>query len=169
MTIWSRGPRRWLQAPVRKGVGSNPTAVTWYSIFPWQHPECGHKTQRSAVPQRAAAAVPSSLGRSLQSCWTLRLKVYCLVEMTRQHDSLALQYGRAAYGAGFRRQSVRAWVRIPQLLCTGTPLSHGSILSAVTRHNAVRCRTVRRGSGAIGSWPLPASLLDIASQGLLPG
>ena len=28
MTIWPSGLRRWLQAPVRKGVGSNPTAVT---------------------------------------------------------------------------------------------------------------------------------------------
>ena len=28
MTVWPSGPRRWLQAPVRTGVGSNPTAVT---------------------------------------------------------------------------------------------------------------------------------------------
>ena len=28
MTVWSSGLRRWLQAPVRKGVGSNPTAVS---------------------------------------------------------------------------------------------------------------------------------------------
>ena len=27
-TVWPSGLRRWLQAPVRKGVGSNPTAVT---------------------------------------------------------------------------------------------------------------------------------------------
>ena len=27
MTVWPSGLRRWLQAPVRKGVGSNPTAV----------------------------------------------------------------------------------------------------------------------------------------------
>ena len=27
MTVWPNGLRRWLQAPVRKGVGSNPTAV----------------------------------------------------------------------------------------------------------------------------------------------
>ena len=27
-TVWLSGLRRWLQAPVRKGVGSNPTAVT---------------------------------------------------------------------------------------------------------------------------------------------
>ena len=28
MTVWPSGLRRWLQAPVRKGVGSKPTAVT---------------------------------------------------------------------------------------------------------------------------------------------
>ena len=27
VTVWPSGLRRWLQAPVRKGVGSNPTAV----------------------------------------------------------------------------------------------------------------------------------------------
>ena len=27
-TVWPSGLRRWLQAPVRKGVRSNPTAVT---------------------------------------------------------------------------------------------------------------------------------------------
>ena len=29
LTVWPSGLRRWLQAPVRKGVGSNPTAVTF--------------------------------------------------------------------------------------------------------------------------------------------
>ena len=35
MTVWPTGLRRWLQAPVRKGVGSNPTAVMsvpWHSM-----------------------------------------------------------------------------------------------------------------------------------------
>ena len=27
MTVWPSGLRRWLKAPFRKGVGSNPTAV----------------------------------------------------------------------------------------------------------------------------------------------
>ena len=30
-TVWPSGLRRWLQAPVRKGVGSNPTAVIFRS------------------------------------------------------------------------------------------------------------------------------------------
>ena len=29
MTVWPSGLRRWLKAPVRKGVGSNPTAVNF--------------------------------------------------------------------------------------------------------------------------------------------
>ena len=28
-TVWPSGLRRWLKAPVRKGVGSNPTAVIY--------------------------------------------------------------------------------------------------------------------------------------------
>ena len=31
-TVWPSGLRRWLQAPVRKGVGSNPTAVIYTSL-----------------------------------------------------------------------------------------------------------------------------------------
>ncbi len=34
LTVWPSGLRRWLQAPLRKGVGSNPTAV----IFIFWHP-----------------------------------------------------------------------------------------------------------------------------------
>ena len=30
MTVWPSGLWRWLKAPVRKGVGSNPTAVNKY-------------------------------------------------------------------------------------------------------------------------------------------
>ena len=33
MTVWPSGLRRWLQAPIRKGVGSNPTAVTLLAML----------------------------------------------------------------------------------------------------------------------------------------
>ena len=33
MTVWPSGLRRWLQARVRKGVGSNPTAVILFSCL----------------------------------------------------------------------------------------------------------------------------------------
>ena len=32
MTVWPSGLRRWLQAPVREGVGSNPKVVTLFFI-----------------------------------------------------------------------------------------------------------------------------------------
>ena len=35
-TVWPSGLRRWLQAPVRKGVGSNPTAVMLAQIHSMQ-------------------------------------------------------------------------------------------------------------------------------------
>jgi hypothetical protein len=35
MTVWPSGLRRWLQAPVRKGVGSNPTAVNFTPRHAW--------------------------------------------------------------------------------------------------------------------------------------
>ena len=35
MTVWPSGLRRWLKAPFRKGVGSNPTAVIRYDL---RHP-----------------------------------------------------------------------------------------------------------------------------------
>ena len=35
-TVWPSGLRRWLKAPVRKGVGSNPTAVRLFGSY--EHP-----------------------------------------------------------------------------------------------------------------------------------
>ena len=66
---------------------------------------CSQDATRFGAAQRAAEAVPSALGRSLHSCWTLRLKVYCLDEMTRQHDGLAecskaLASGKVRKGVG---------------------------------------------------------------------
>ena len=31
-TLWPSGLRRWLKAPFRKGVGSNPTGVTFIAL-----------------------------------------------------------------------------------------------------------------------------------------
>ena len=39
-TVWPSGLRRWLQAPVRKGVGSNPTAVRFLDT-----PSSGHASR----------------------------------------------------------------------------------------------------------------------------
>ena len=32
-TVWPSGLRRWLKAPFRKGVGSNPTAANFKDMF----------------------------------------------------------------------------------------------------------------------------------------
>ena len=47
--LWPSGLRRWLQAPVRKGARSNPTAVTAFALN-WepanvQQQHCNHKFQ----------------------------------------------------------------------------------------------------------------------------
>ena len=42
------GLRRWLQAPVRKGVGSNPTAVTLHAV-------CKHQNSAGGSPLVASA------------------------------------------------------------------------------------------------------------------
>ena len=35
-TVWPSGLRRWLEAPFRKGVGSNPTAVSCLQVFTYE-------------------------------------------------------------------------------------------------------------------------------------
>ena len=51
-TVWPSGLRRWLQAPVRKGVGSNPTAVT----FPAPASGPGQPGGETQAPWRLTAA-----------------------------------------------------------------------------------------------------------------
>jgi hypothetical protein len=65
-TVWPSGLRRWLQAPVRKGVGSNPTAVIAGAQMPEQ-PPCRRRRRASsecACPRRPARA---SRPRSLEA------------------------------------------------------------------------------------------------------
>ena len=49
-TVWQSGLRRWLKAPVRKGVGSNPTAVS----------QAGRQAGRQAVSQSVSRSVSQS-------------------------------------------------------------------------------------------------------------
>ena len=60
MTVWPSGLRRWLQAPVRKGVGSNPTAVSAHGDkkghqAPAHYARCGPAILRNS-PARAPRA-----------------------------------------------------------------------------------------------------------------
>ena len=66
-------------------------------------------------------------------------KVYFLVELPRQHE-----FGRVVYGVGFRRQSVRAWARTPQLLGFVEPMTASRM---VTRCNVARCCIARARAG----------------------
>ena len=60
-TVWPSGLRRWLKAPVRKGVGSNPTAVICYPRLIYGIPRfskfsytaCLQPTSRSALLGRS--------------------------------------------------------------------------------------------------------------------
>ena len=49
-TVWPSGLRRWLQAPVRKGVGSNPTAVMLSA-------QCTHTRPANHAVNNAASPV----------------------------------------------------------------------------------------------------------------
>ena len=49
-TVWPSGLRRWLKAPVRKGVGSSRTAVTFFSRnFPFCQLVMSYGYQRSGA------------------------------------------------------------------------------------------------------------------------
>ena len=64
-TVWPSGLRRWLKAPVRKGVGSNPTAVICRNMLEMLR-SCWHHG-RSAYPSRSRPA-SSQLRRSSSCC-----------------------------------------------------------------------------------------------------
>jgi hypothetical protein len=60
-TVWPSGLRRWLKAPVRKGVGSNPTAVIAAAQMPEQPPcfrwrRCPRRPARASRPRNLEAA-----------------------------------------------------------------------------------------------------------------
>ena len=66
-TVWPSGLRRWLQAPVRKGVGSNPTAVisTEREVV-WQAELVDHLHE---VPHRLACALDMCMSGPRKLCY----------------------------------------------------------------------------------------------------
>ena len=70
-TLWPSGLRRWLQAPVRKGVGSNPTGVTFCARFLFFSKELGADTP---VFNRPRPATPHVGGQQLWNIATRFLK-----------------------------------------------------------------------------------------------
>ena len=86
-TVWPSGLRRWLQAPVRKGVGSNPTAVILCSAL-WLlllHPADTMASPLNFLQSRHWACMPSPFNifqsRDLPCTW-----------------GSSRQYGRSASG-----------------------------------------------------------------------
>ncbi len=55
--------RRWLKAPARKGVGSNPTVVTRFALF--LRSACASCQAKSTTPAGLEPATPGSAGRCL--------------------------------------------------------------------------------------------------------
>merc|ERR1711893_131017 len=62
MTVWPSGLRRWLQAPVRKGVGSNLTAVTASRGDHWKHDT---RAERQRLRHRCRFGHPKHEGPEL--------------------------------------------------------------------------------------------------------
>ena len=83
MTVWPSGLRRWLKAPVRKGVGSNPTAVTDVFLFVAQE-RFFDLILRARAGKVAGLVVLLQLGRGVERLVTVQL----LLRSTQQ-DSLA--------------------------------------------------------------------------------
>ena len=107
MTVWPSGLRRWLKAPVRKGVGSNPTAVT--------HVLCSWCKGGSSILScaRVLAALLASLLRCLLQLGRgafERLVSPMRLILTDHQDSLAewskaLAPGASPKGRGFEPHS----------------------------------------------------------------
>ena len=62
MTVWPSGLRRWLQAPVRKGVGSNPTAVIDLGITATACAAIEPRIKRNYFPDRGAKRMHDTCG-----------------------------------------------------------------------------------------------------------
>ena len=73
-TVWPSGLRRWLQAPVRKGVGSNPTAVTCI-VKPATAASSAHRTDASWRCRPCFPARHTFETRPIQRvCWHLAMR-----------------------------------------------------------------------------------------------
>ena len=62
-TVWPSGLRLWLKAPFRKGVGSNPTAVTGCAVI--THEALCGCAQATHVSVPTPAQTPEAFGRAL--------------------------------------------------------------------------------------------------------
>ena len=73
-TLWPSGLRRWLKAPFRKGVGSNPTGVIFATRLSSSSSQLDLHICRSEICLRSQRTVcPSKimLGHDTHACWML--------------------------------------------------------------------------------------------------
>ena len=79
MTVWPSGLRRWLKAPFRKGVGSNPTAVTSKIHPPEEHTlwlRCQFDLLGGRLRNRPESATAISAARPLATKWNRLLRLH---------------------------------------------------------------------------------------------
>ena len=79
-TVWPSGLRRWLQAPVRKGVGSNPTAVTFtppprFKTWDWQCKDARSNPSHGKRGEQAEIGKNESGVAQWLACWAHNPKV----------------------------------------------------------------------------------------------
>ena len=116
LTVWPSGLRRWLKAPVRKGVGSNPTAVTFSVAVSYRHTPraatCSWETPRPPPSWETPSAIWAS-----QSCaGACRQGTDPLCLLPNNQDSLAewskaLASGASPQGRGLEPHSCQFWWR----------------------------------------------------------
>ena len=81
-TVWPSGLRRWLQAPVRKGVGSNPTAVTGVSGCVWREASKTNNTQKkkqktSTISKQHNKTRSLTAARELAGLFVFSVVLFC--------------------------------------------------------------------------------------------
>ena len=69
MAVWPSGLRRWLQAPVRKGVGSNPTAVMFPAVAISLYAYCCALQLSCKMPQTDKGRQRAGFGSTQGTSW----------------------------------------------------------------------------------------------------
>ena len=98
-TVWPSGLRRWLKAPFRKGVGSNPTAVNADQLkpplAPWYSSWSPHPTPKSQSRDSGHGSCFGGRHRIGGACGSY---IECAA-IACMHDSLAERSKAVAQGA----------------------------------------------------------------------
>ena len=99
MTVWPSGLRRWLKAPFRKGVGSNPTAVNgpgWCCLRPPMALPWSPAPQSEAASMKVKFTAATKQGGSQAAPASTYIASVAIAHL---HDSLAERSKAVAQGA----------------------------------------------------------------------